>query len=461
VSGRTIVAGLDLLHGLGLRVKHTYWSFGGVAVEVDPGNLDALDVLVGHPLIDYVSYSGVARIAGARMSRSDGAMSRAAPFAQTTPPGLGLTKITSAWADNAGGSTKILFIDTGVDASHDDLPTLSSGNCDGSSTWDGCEDDNHHGTFVAGIAVARNNSIGIKGGAYEIPASSIYSYAACDSNGDCTEATLTAGIDQGVTWGVDIINISLATDSNDVSMAAAIASARTAGIFIAAGMGNIAPGDSPVTRYPAAYYGVTAVSGVDMSGNFQDTTSLPSGCDPVGMSEYGATVDLAAPFWSRSTVPTDAYEDEDDGWCGTSFATPFVTAAAAQVMTKYPSFTAAQVEQFLFDYATDKGTGGWDILYGYGVLNVAILAPLSVSIDGPSVVNNTPGSGACTWVAVVSGGGGQYTYEWSGKLTGTQSSVTGLILSAGTLTVEVDSRDGIPKTKNKYITVDPDAPDCV
>ncbi len=55
---------------------------------------------------------------------------------------------------------------------------------------------------------------------------------------------------------------------------------------------------------------------------------------------------------------------------GTSFATPIVAAAAAQVKQRYPTLKASEIKQILLRSATDLGEPGVDRIFGHGLLNV-------------------------------------------------------------------------------------------
>ena len=72
-------------------------------------------------------------------------------------------------------------------------------------------------------------------------------------------------------------------------------------------------------------------------------------------------VDIAA----YAGVSTESYASL---FGGTSAATPHVAGAAALILSAYPSFSAEQVEAFLFDAALDLGPGGYDTDFGFGRL---------------------------------------------------------------------------------------------
>jgi hypothetical protein len=65
---------------------------------------------------------------------------------------------------------------------------------------------------------------------------------------------------------------------------------------------------------------------------------------------------------------------------GTSFAAPYVTAAAAIVLSRWPSLTGRELADILFESATDLGDAGVDAVYGHGLLNIeAALQPSGAS----------------------------------------------------------------------------------
>jgi len=68
-----------------------------------------------------------------------------------------------AWNNTTGSGVKIAIIDTGINRKHPDLTVSGGINLLGTSSSKKWNDDNGHGTHVAGIIAARNNSIGVIG----------------------------------------------------------------------------------------------------------------------------------------------------------------------------------------------------------------------------------------------------------------------------------------------------------
>lgn len=118
------------------------------------------------------------------------------------------------------------------------------------------------------------------------------------------------------------------------------------GVVVVAAMGNDFEQGDP-TSFPAAYEGVLAVGAtneLDRRAPFSNTGRH------IGLVAPGANI--------LSTVPTRKSDYRDDRnyavWNGTSMAAPHVTAAAALVAAKNPSWAAAQVKAHLCSTATKQ-----------------------------------------------------------------------------------------------------------
>ncbi len=71
-------------------------------------------------------------------------------------------------------------------------------------------------------------------------------------------------------------------------------------------------------------------------------------------------------------------------WTGTSFAAPQIVGAIALLAQAFPSLSATQIVQILYNSARDAGAPGIDAVYGRGVLDLTrAFAPMgSMSLAG-------------------------------------------------------------------------------
>ena len=85
-------------------------------------------------------------------------------FAQTLPTGINRIdgELSSTQSGNGSGDVDvdIAIIDTGINTTHPDLNVVGGTNCVGGSSFN---DDNGHGSHVAGIAAARDDANGVVG----------------------------------------------------------------------------------------------------------------------------------------------------------------------------------------------------------------------------------------------------------------------------------------------------------
>ena len=107
------------------------------------------------------------------------------------------------------------------------------------------------------------------------------------------------------------------------------------------------------------------------------------------------------------------------------------------------------------DFDVDAGTTTVDLFHN----PYEDPPPLDASIDGPTMVR--PGA-TCTWFSNVTGGVSPYTYQWSGKLSGSWNFVSGELYSSGYLYLDVADSQQPPDTDGHalWITVSPTAPWC-
>lgn len=277
----------------------------------------------------------------------------------------GVEKIRAdeAWLIAKGAAT-IAIVDSGIDASHEDL---SSKVVKGHDYVDDDEDPNDeqgHGTHVAGIAAAvSNNGKGVAGVAWD---SKILIIRQADKNGKATVANLAAGIREAADKGAKVINVSISTKSkggffgSKGSLEKAVDYAHGKGTLVVASAGNDGATDK---KYPAAYANAMAIG----STTNTDTRS--------GFSNHGSWVTMAAPGSGiLSTSPSyDVTMNTTHGLAknygslnGTSQAAPHVSGAAAVLWSVHPTWSPDQIRQRLVDSAKplpgqDLGAGRLDL----------------------------------------------------------------------------------------------------
>lgn len=278
------------------------------------------------------------------------------PPAQQIPWGINQISAPLAWPTVTGTGIKVAVIDTGIDLTHSDLRTNIKGGINTISLRKSYTDDNGHGTHVAGIIGAVNNTVGVVGVA---PKTYLYSVKALDRNGSGYLTDIIEGIDWSVSNKMQVINMSLGAPAGNQSFADAVARAYKAGIVIVAAAGN----EGGAVLYPAAYPGVIAVSATDKNNASATWTN------------HGTEVDLAAPGVDiYSTYKGSLYAIMS----GTSMASPHVAGTAALVLSRPvgvydtdgdSAWDPEEVLQKLKNTATDLGPVGFDEYFGYGLVN--------------------------------------------------------------------------------------------
>ncbi|TKA95961.1 protease, partial [Cereibacter changlensis] len=168
--------------------------------------------------------------------------------------------------------------------------------------------------------------------------------------------TLIASLGFLADAGVRVINLSLAGPENGALAETVERLTTTQDIVVISAAGNGGPSADPA--YPAAYEQVVAVTAVDREGEIYRR------------AVRGAHLDLAAPgvdVWTAASVSGARWKT------GTSFAVPFVTAAAAILREARPELTAAEIAQDLRRRAQDLGDPGPDEVFGAGLLSLGAL----------------------------------------------------------------------------------------
>jgi serine protease len=228
--------------------------------------------------------------------------------------------IEAAWDETKGNGVTVAVIDTGVTPVADLKQTKFVKGYDFVSDRIEADDDNGHGTHVAGtIAQSTNNAFGVAGVAYE---AKIMPLKVLSSAGGGTIADIAEAIRFAADNGADVINMSLGGAGESKLMQEAVDYAYNKGVVVVAAAGNE---NRNSASYPARYPHVISVAALDAANN------------KAPYSNYGAGVDIAAPGGSEAgkivqhTIDPESGQAVFAGFQGTSMAAPHVAGVAALI----------------------------------------------------------------------------------------------------------------------------------
>ncbi|MGD9488415.1 MAG: S8 family serine peptidase [Calditrichaceae bacterium] len=227
----------------------------------------------------------------------------APPVAQTTP--WGITRVGGATA-SAGKVAWI--IDTGVDFEHPDLNVDIARSVTFIARTTTGDDDNGHGSHVAGTIAAIDNTEGVVGVA---AGATVVAVKVLDRRGSGSTTGVIAGVDYVAANGAagDVANMSLGGGISD-ALDQAVLNASNNGIYFALAAGN--ESDDANNHSPARVNGpyVYTVSAFDINDVFAYFSNY--GNPPVDYSAPGVSI---LSLWKDGGTNTIS---------GTSMATPHV-----------------------------------------------------------------------------------------------------------------------------------------
>jgi len=306
-----------------------------------------------------------------------------------------------AWEQATGSSQVIVaIIDNGFDETHPDLAGAlwtNKGEISGNELDDdenGYTDDVHgfnfvgngeetndedsenahsvinHATVVAGIigAVGNNNQYGV-GIAYGVK---LMNLQVVDENGVGAPEALVEAIYYAVNNGASVINISMVGHGSAPEVRSAINYAYQKGVLVVGAAGNDMENLNETPMFPICndmydpYTQVLGVSAIDATRRLASFSNTGSSC--IDLTAPG--VDIAGPIRSSLQNTEESYVD---GWNGTSFATPFVSAAAALVKSIQPTWHIDQIVRTLKStvrHTPSPDEASYAEAYGKGLVQV-------------------------------------------------------------------------------------------
>jgi len=417
----------------------------------------ALEVLLRHPNVDYVS-----------AVRGNPVELEASPVgANPTDTKHTMHKIPQVWDLTRGGGATVGIIDSGLARSaatgllHDDgryfgsYGVIAQGFIDdlcSSPNTGACSpyDDNLHGTSMVGLVAATDNGLGYVGIA---PFATTYSMkiawntrvsgqgycgdypwnesAYCIENDDFVRT-----VDYAAARRFSVLSMSFTGGFNSDVYRALSGARNTYGVFLVAATGNTV-GDS--AKEPASFDVVMGIAGVDAAGNNMYSTAARD------VSGYAGGATMSAYCYREALC--DAGSPSLYGETGgTSAATANVAGIVALLRSYYPNELPAQIWQRLV--TTAEGTNR--VVNAYAAITYK---PLSVSIWGES---NPLAYTTQTWSAAVSNGTAPFSYIWyrNGVLVGTANTYTEDVYDTG-FQLQVTVTDAAGASATSSISVSP------
>ncbi|HUV56648.1 MAG TPA: S8 family peptidase [Dehalococcoidales bacterium] len=355
---------VELIENLGGTVGAVYHIVPTIATTIP---VDKLDVLSADPRVRLVEMD----------TQISGCIAE-----EVLPWGVDRVDAELVHPSNKGTGVKVAILDTGIDLDHPDLAvtdnvTFVPGTTDG-------DDDNGHGTRVAGIVAALDNDIGVIGVA---PEASLYSVKVLNENGDGVMSVILSGIEWAVDNNMQVMNMSFGGSMEwPASLIEALGNAYDAGIVVVAGAGNggNASGEGNNVWAPARYKPVIAVGATDQQDSRYTSSST------------GYALELVAPGVNiYSTAMGGGY-----GYISATSASSPHSAGVAALLVASGMTNNVDVRHRLRDSVEDLGDSGWDTQVGCGMVN----ADLAINFTEP------PDQSAPTTTISLSGTMGDY--DW-------------------------------------------------
>jgi len=359
---------------MGGALGHVYsTAMSGFSIRL-PAGLAARDIL---------RYPGVVRV------EPD---VRVYAVAQTLPTGIDRIDVDKHGPTRIDGiddrlDVDIAIVDTGIDIDHPDLRVVGGRHfyttITGRAYQDDRYDDDHgHGSHVAGIAAAIDNSTGVVGVA---PGARLWAVKVLDAQGSGYVSDLIAGIDWVTARAgtIEVVNMSLGATGASGILRTAIRNSVAAGVVHVASAGNNGTDiygrdgvfNTSDDTIPAAYPEVATISAMADSdgkpGGLGASTSYGADDSFAGFSNYSASVVSGNPVTSPGAgidllLPgVSIYSCWRGGGyrslSGTSMACPHATGLVALYIAEHGRAANASgvyaIRQTLIDAGMNQASG--------------------------------------------------------------------------------------------------------
>lgn len=302
-------------------------------------------------------------------------------------------------AGYTGKGVKVAVLDTGWDHDHPDLQGAVTAERNLVAGSDNADDDNGHGTHVAGIIAGSGTA---SGGRYEgvAPDASLLIGKVMDAGGSGFSSDIIAGMEWAVAQGADVVNMSLGTDrpssgTDVLSQAVNTLSAQGEALFVVSA-GNTGPGATTIGT-PGAADAALTVGAVDSTGAIAPFSSrgprLGDGAVKPDITAPGVAV--IAPRAKGTPIgdidpegPQGPIDDNYTALSGTSMAAPAAAGAVALLAQANPDWDGERLKDVIKSTANPQPEQGVHV-QGSGLVDLARATRKTVTAS-PAGLNTGP-----------------------------------------------------------------------